>query len=154
MIDLIVDYDLTSKILENMKERIKRTDMMEYDDFKKEINEYGIKTTLNKYDLHKFITKDKPLAYFMLLWDRVHRGWSDPHEVFSEIDKYRIIDYNYQDNNDRPVINYDLLRIYVDELFSIKLENLDNRAVGKLFRMMNSDDKVVLLKEGVAVFAW
>lgn len=155
MIDLIVDYGLTSEILDSIDDKkFEGSDRMEYSEFKKEINEFGKKATFNKYGLHKFITEDKPLAYFMILWERVHRGWSNPYKVFSDIDRYKIVSYNYKDCDERFQMHYDLLRIYVEKLFDIELEKLDSRSVDRLFRLMNSDDKVVLLKEGMAVFAW
>ena len=156
MIDLIYDYGLTSEIIDSLNsKKFDSSDSMKYDDFEKEINKYGIKTTLNKYGLHEFITKDKPLAYFMILWHRIHKGWSNPYKVFSYINKYEIINYKYRDYNERLMIHYDLLRIYVDKLSGIELEKVDNNhAVNKLFSIMDSDDTVVLLREGVAVFAW
>ena len=153
MIDLIVDYGLTLSILNYRKDK-KFPDKMDYEDFKKEIDEYSREATFNKYGLNEFITKEKPLGYFMILWERVYRMFSTPYEAFSEINKYKIINYKYRDCNERLFIHYDLLRIYVDKLFGIELERMDDHAVDKLFRIMDSDDKVVLLKEGVAVFAW
>ena len=155
MVNLIVDYELTSKIIDSIDDKkFDGSDRMEYSEFKKEINEFGKKATLNKYDLHKFITEEKPLGYFMILWERVYRKWSTPYKAFSDINKYEIIDYNYRDANERLIIHYDLLRIYVDKLFGIDLKTLDSHAVDRLFKMMDSDNKVVLLKNGMAVFAW
>ena len=155
MIDLIYDYGLTSEILDSMNgNKFDSSDSMKYDDFEKEINKYGIKTTLNRYGLHEFITEDKPLAYFMLLWDRVHRGWSTPYKAFRDINKYRIINYKHYYSDEKIDRYYNLLEEYVKNLTGINLGNLDNHAVDRLFEMMWSDNKVVLLKEGVAVFAW
>lgn len=155
MIDLIVDYDLKLDILDSIDDKkFEGSDRMEYSEFEKEVNEYGKKATINKYGLHEFITEDKPLGYFMLLWDRVHRGWSTPYEIFSKINDYKIIEHKFCDTDKKLMGYYDLLSKYVDELFGIELGKLDNYSVNKLFEMMNSDNKVVLLKEGMAVFAW
>lgn len=104
MIDLIYDYGLTSEIIDSMNnKKFDIPDSMKYDDFEKEINKYGIKTTLNKYGLNEFINKDKPLAYFMILWNRILKGWSNPYKVFSDINKYEIINYKYRDYNERLI---------------------------------------------------
>jgi hypothetical protein len=123
MINLIGDYDVTLSIIGSISnvddKKFEDSDRMEYSEFEDKMNEYGIKATLNRYGLNEFITEDKPLAYFMLLWDRVHGGWSTPYKAFRDINEYRIVNYKTYDGYEKIDRYYNLLEEYVKSLIGI-----------------------------------
>ena len=102
MIDLGVDCELCSNILSDMIKKSKEgSERLDYDDFFKEIDKYGVQSVLRKYGLQEFVSEPKPLWYYMVLWKRFHKGKLNPRKVFSEIFNYKIISYEYEGGRQR-----------------------------------------------------
>jgi hypothetical protein len=155
MIDLVVDYRMTSNFINSLtKGSEEERKILDYDDFVKEIDKYGIQFVLRKYDLQDFIYDHKPLEYYMVLWEKLHNWKSDPFQVFKKINSYDIVCYKYEEKDKKFNGYCNLLGLYANRLFGIDIDNLDDYSSNKLYKLMRSDDRVVLIDREVAVFAW
>lgn len=155
MIDLVVDYRITSNLINSLtKGSEEERKMLDYDDFVKEIDKYGIQFVLRKYELQEFIYDHKPLEYYMVLWKKLYDWKSDPFQVFKEINSYDIVRYKYEEKDKKFNGHCNLLGPYANRLFGIDIDNLDDYSSNKLYELMRSDDRVVLINREVAVFAW